>query len=184
MPKADENGGEINEISSAESDEPKNIFIKRMKGTIDMPILYVVLPCYNEEAVLPETTRRLTEKLSSMISSGVCDEKSRILYVDDGSKDKTWELIEKFHGENHLVCGVNLPTTAATKTPLLAGLMTAKEHCDCAASMDADLQDDINVLDGFMENSPRAATWYTVFAASAPPTPPLSARRLRATINS
>ena len=116
-----------------------------------MPILYVVLPCYNEEAVLPETTRRLTEKLSSMISSGVCDEKSRILYVDDGSKDKTWELIEKFHGENHLVCGVKLAHNRGHQNALLAGLMTAKEHCDCAASMDADLQDDINVLDGFME---------------------------------
>ncbi len=104
--------------------------------------------------------------------------------MDDGSKDKTWELIEKFHGENHLVCGVKLAHNRGHQNALLAGLMTAKEHCDCAASMDADLQDDINVLDGFMENSPRAATWYTVFAASAPPTPPLSARRLRATINS
>lgn len=116
-----------------------------------MPILYVVLPCYNEEAVLPETTRRLTEKLTSMIESGVCDKKSRILYVDDGSKDKTWELIEKFHNENHLISGVKLAHNRGHQNALLAGLMTAKEYCDCAASMDADLQDDINVLDGFME---------------------------------
>ncbi len=116
-----------------------------------MPTLYVVLPCYNEEAVLPETTKRLTEKLTDMIKKGVCDQKSRILYVDDGSKDKTWELIEKFHGENHLVSGVKLAHNRGHQNALLAGLMTAKEHCDCAASMDADLQDDINVLDGFME---------------------------------
>lgn len=116
-----------------------------------MPILYVVLPCYNEEAVLPETTRRLTEKLTSMIESGACDKKSRILYVDDGSKDKTWELIEKFHNENHLISGVKLAHNRGHQNALLAGLMTAKEYCDCAASMDADLQDDINVLDGFME---------------------------------
>lgn len=116
-----------------------------------MPILYVVLPCYNEEAVLPETTKRLTEKLTDMINKGVCDEKSRILYVDDGSKDRTWELIEKFHGENHLISGVKLAHNRGHQNALLAGLMTAKEHCDCAASMDADLQDDINVLDGFME---------------------------------
>ena len=116
-----------------------------------MPTLYVVRPCYNEEAVLPETTKRLTEKLTDMIKKGVCDQKSRILYVDDGSKDKTWELIEKFHGENHLVSGVKLAHNRGHQNALLAGLMTAKEHCDCAASMDADLQDDINVLDGFME---------------------------------
>lgn len=116
-----------------------------------MPTLYVVLPCYNEEAVLPETTKRLTEKLTDMIKKGVCDQKSRILYVDDGSKDKTWELIEKFHGGNHLVSGVKLAHNRGHQNALLAGLMTAKEHCDCAASMDADLQDDINVLDGFME---------------------------------
>lgn len=122
-----------------------------MKEKNNMPILYVVLPCYNEEAVLPETTKRLTEKLTDMINKGVCDEKSRILYVDDGSKDKTWELIEKFHGENHLVSGVKLAHNRGHQNALLAGLMTAKEHCDCAASMDADLQDDINVLDGFME---------------------------------
>lgn len=116
-----------------------------------MAVLYVVVPCYNEQEVLTETTRRLTEKLSGMIRTGQCDAASRILYVDDGSKDQTWAMIEAFHQENPLVCGIKLAHNRGHQNALLAGLMVAKEHCDCAASMDADLQDDIHVLDGFME---------------------------------
>jgi len=116
-----------------------------------MAVLYVVIPCYNEQEVLPETNRRLIEKLTDLISRGVCDPNSRILYVDDGSTDTTFQLIEQYHRENPLVCGVKLAHNRGHQAALLAGLMTAKEWCDCAASMDADLQDDINVLDGFME---------------------------------
>lgn len=116
-----------------------------------MAVLYVVVPCYNEEAVLPETTRRLTAKLNELIAAGVCDGASRILYVDDGSKDQTWQLIEQFHAQNPLVTGVKLAHNRGHQNALLAGLMVAKDRCDCAASMDADLQDDVNVLDGFME---------------------------------
>ncbi len=116
-----------------------------------MAVLYVVVPCYNEQEVLPETNRRLTEKLALMIQNGVCDEQSRILYVDDGSTDRTFELIEQYHNETPLVCGIRLAHNRGHQAALLAGLMTAKGLCDCAASMDADLQDDINVLDGFMQ---------------------------------
>lgn len=115
-----------------------------------MPTVYFVIPCYNEEEVLPETAGRLTEKLKSMIASGLADEKSRMLFVDDGSRDKTWELIEKLHGENPYVDGIKLAHNRGHQNALLAGLMTAKDLSDCVVSLDADLQDDIEVLDQFV----------------------------------
>lgn len=115
------------------------------------PVLYVVVPCYNEEEVLPETNKRLCEKIGQLIDRGLCHKDSKILYVDDGSRDKTWEIIEDFHNQNNMVSGVKLAHNRGHQNALLAGLMTAKDLCDCAASMDADLQDDINVLDGFLE---------------------------------
>ena len=115
------------------------------------PILYVVIPCYNEEEVLPETAKRLYIKLKGLIGAGICSEKSRILFVDDGSKDKTWSLIEKYHNESELFSGIKLAHNRGHQNALLAGLMTAKDFCDCAISMDADLQDDIDVINGFME---------------------------------
>lgn len=115
-----------------------------------MPTVYFVIPCYNEEEVLPETAGRLTEKLKSMSASGLADEKSRMLFVDDGSRDKTWELIEKLHGENPYVDGIKLAHNRGHQNALLAGLMTAKDLSDCAVSLDADLQDDIEVLDQFV----------------------------------
>ena len=116
-----------------------------------MPVVYLVVPCYNEEAVLPETVKRLTVKLYKMIKSGKVSKESRMLFVDDGSKDRTWEIIEGFSKENRLVGGVKLSRNRGHQNALLAGLMTAKEYCDCAISLDADLQDDIEVLDQFVE---------------------------------
>lgn len=116
-----------------------------------MPVVYLVVPCYNEEEVLPFTNSKLTEKLGQLISSGKADEKSRILYVDDGSKDKTWELIAKFHQECGCVAGLKLAHNAGHQNALLAGLMYAKEYADCAISLDADLQDDIDVIDEFLD---------------------------------
>lgn len=110
-------------------------------------ILYVVIPCYNEEEVLEETTNRLTEKLNSMIKEKLISKRSKIMFVNDGSKDKTWELIEQFYKKNNFVTGVNLSRNRGHQNALLAGLMTAKEHADIVISMDADLQDDINVMD-------------------------------------
>ncbi len=100
---------------------------------------------------MEETTRQLAGKLSKMISDGACSDKSRILYVDDGSKDKTWQLIERIYGENELVCGLKLAHNRGHQNALYAGLMTAREYADCLVSMDADLQDDIDVLDKFMD---------------------------------
>ena len=109
--------------------------------------LYVVIPCYNEEEVLTVTTEKLTEKLQKMIKDKLIGKDSKIMYVNDGSKDTTWELISKFNKENKFVTGVNLSRNRGHQNALLAGLMTAKEYADIVISMDADLQDDINVMD-------------------------------------
>lgn len=116
-----------------------------------MAKVYLVVPCYNEEEVLPETVKRLTAKLEEMIADGKADKESRILFVDDGSRDSTWELIEKYTEESVLVGGLKLSRNRGHQNALLAGLMCAKEHCDCAISLDADLQDDIGVLDSFVD---------------------------------
>lgn len=115
-----------------------------------MDSLYIVVPCYNEEEVLHETTKRLTDKIDRMIAGGLISQDSRIMYVDDGSKDKTWQLIEELHGQEPRVLGVKLSRNRGHQNALLAGLMTAKDLCDVTISMDADLQDDIEVLDEFV----------------------------------
>ena len=114
-------------------------------------ILYLVIPCYNEELVLSETTDRLTGKLDQMVKRKLISPKSKIMYVDDGSKDHTWSLIEKLHQKNRYVEGVKLAKNRGHQNALLAGLMTAKTRADVLISMDADLQDDIEVLDQFIE---------------------------------
>lgn len=116
-----------------------------------MPVVYLVIPCYNEEAVLPETNRRLTEKMRTMMQAGIADEKSRILYVDDGSRDKTWQLIEEYHRADPLVRGIKLAHNRGHQNALLAGLTTASADCDCAISLDADLQDDVDAIDQFVQ---------------------------------
>ncbi len=118
--------------------------------TADKPILYLVVPCYNEEEVLPETSRRLREKLTVLTAEGRISEKSRIVFVNDGSKDKTWEIIAGLHQADPLFCGVCLSRNKGHQNALLAGLMTAKEHADIVISMDADLQDDVDAVDGMI----------------------------------
>ncbi len=112
--------------------------------------LMVVIPCYNEEPVLRETARRLTEKMGRMIADGLCTPDSRVLFVDDGSKDKTWEIIAALHAENPLFQGVKLTRNRGHQNALLAGLHTAAERADVIISMDADLQDDMNAMDQFL----------------------------------
>lgn len=114
-------------------------------------ILYIVVPCYNEEAVLHETSKRLKEKMTALINDKKISYKSRVLFVDDGSKDKTWEIIEELHGSDDLFSGLKLSRNKGHQNALLAGLMTAKELADISISMDADLQDDINVVDQFVD---------------------------------
>lgn len=115
------------------------------------PILFLVIPCYNEEEVLPETNRCVGDKLRRMITDGVVSGKSRILYVNDGSRDRTWDIIQELYRQDEYVTGITLSRNKGHQNALLAGLMTAKEHADIVISMDADLQDDVEVLDKFVE---------------------------------
>ena len=113
--------------------------------------LYVVVPCYKEEAVLPETAKRLREKLHALIDQGRIASGSRILFVNDGSKDRTWEIIEGLHAQDPIYSGVNLSRNRGHQNALLAGLLTAVQYADMMVSMDADLQDDINAMDAMID---------------------------------
>ncbi len=116
-----------------------------------MEKLYLVIPCYNEEAVLEETKKRLKEKMESLIKNKKISKDSKVVFVNDGSKDKTWEMIVKFHEEDSLFSGINLSRNRGHQNALLAGLMTVYPSADMVISMDADLQDDINVIDQFID---------------------------------
>ena len=114
-------------------------------------VLYVVVPCYNEQEVLPETAGRLLEKLKNLMAENKIDRRSRILFVNDGSKDATWSMIQSFAAANPVYAGVNLSRNRGHQNALLAGITTAAEHADMIVSMDADLQDDINAMDAMID---------------------------------
>lgn len=116
-----------------------------------MDTLYFVLPCFNEQEVLAETVKRLVLKLGGLIADGQVSNLSRILFVDDGSNDATWGLIERFHKEQPLVTGLKLSHNRGHQNALLAGLMIAKDCANIVISMDADLQDDIAAVDEFIK---------------------------------
>lgn len=111
--------------------------------------LYIVIPCYNEQEVLRETARQLFEKFETM--RGKISSDSRIVFVNDGSKDHTWDIIKELHEANPLYSGINLSRNRGHQNALLAGLMTVKGYCDMAISMDADLQDDIVAIDEMVD---------------------------------
>lgn len=114
-------------------------------------ILFLVIPCYNEEEVLHETTKRLKEKYNDLIERKIISNQSKVLYVNDGSKDKTWEIIEEISSTDNMFTGISLSRNRGHQNALVAGLMTAKEHADIIISMDADLQDDINAIDKMLD---------------------------------
>jgi glycosyltransferase involved in cell wall biosynthesis len=116
-----------------------------------MTTVYLVVPCYNEEEVLPETSARLLDKIKTLVASGKIGVDSRILLVDDGSKDRTWNIIEQLHESEEYICGLKLSRNRGHQNALLAGLMTAKDYADATISLDADLQDDIEVIDEFID---------------------------------
>jgi len=113
--------------------------------------LYIVVPCYNEEEVLHETSRRLREKLEQLMQCGKISPESRIMFVNDGSRDRTWEIISELHRECSLFSGIDLSRNRGHQNALLAGLMIAKDRADMVISMDADLQDDINAVDAMVD---------------------------------
>lgn len=114
-------------------------------------ILYIVIPCYNEEAVIRETAKRVAMKMQQLYDRELISEKSKVLFVDDGSKDMTWPMIEALHAENPIYTGVKLSRNKGHQNALVAGLSVAVKSADMIISMDADLQDDINAIDGFIE---------------------------------
>lgn len=113
--------------------------------------LFLVIPCYNEQEVLPETSRRLKEKFSFLIQSGKIAPQSRIVFVDDGSKDKTWEIITDLHEKDNIFRGIKLSRNKGHQNALIAGLATVKEECDAVITLDADLQDDINAINSMID---------------------------------
>lgn len=115
------------------------------------PILYIVIPCYNEEAVLPVTSGTFLEKITQLAAAGKISDESRVLFVNDGSKDDTWNIITKLAASDAHYEGVCLSRNRGHQNALLAGLMTAKEHADVAISIDCDGQDDINAMDAMLD---------------------------------
>ncbi|OPJ63318.1 glycosyltransferase family 2 protein [Clostridium chromiireducens] len=114
-------------------------------------ILYLVIPCYNEEEVLHVTAKKLLVKINNMVEDELISKDSKILFVNDGSKDNTWSIIKELHKQNDIFSGINLSRNRGHQNALLAGLMTAKEIADVTISLDADLQDDVDVIDKFVE---------------------------------
>ncbi|MGI6030147.1 MAG: glycosyltransferase family 2 protein [Eubacteriales bacterium] len=113
--------------------------------------LYIVIPCYNEQEVLPETARRLRAKMDQLLQAGTIHPDSHVIFVDDGSKDQTWPLICSLHEKDPLYRGIKLTRNRGHQNALLCGLMTVRREADAVISMDADLQDDIDAIDGFVK---------------------------------
>ena len=117
----------------------------------EAPVLAIVVPCYKEEAVLHETHKRLSQLLDRLATKERISPKSYILYVNDGSTDRTWEIIKEFYKNSSYACGLNLAGNVGHQNALMAGLNAVKERCDAAISIDADLQDDVNVIPEMVE---------------------------------
>ncbi len=111
------------------------------------PVLYIVIPCYNEQEVLPITAPMFLKKLTQLCDDGLIADDSRIMFVNDGSSDGTWELIRALSEENEHYIGISQSRNRGHQNALLAGLMEAKDRCDISISIDCDGQDDINAMD-------------------------------------
>lgn len=116
-----------------------------------MTKLYLAIPCYNEEEVLPDTSQKLKDKFTELINKGKISSDSKIVFIDDGSKDQTWDIIKELHEADGIFSGIRLSCNRGHQNALLCGLMTLKEYADAVISIDADLQDDINTFDEMLE---------------------------------
>ncbi len=116
-----------------------------------MTKLYLAIPCYNEEEVLPDSAQKLLKKYDDLYDAGKITADSRIIFIDDGSKDKTWEIIERLHEEDKRFGGIKMSRNRGHQNALLGGLMTLRDKCDAVISLDADLQDDIDAIDKMVE---------------------------------
>ncbi len=112
-----------------------------------LPVLYMVIPCYNEAEVLPITSKLFLKKLQDLIIAGAISHQSRILFIDDGSRDETWSIISSLARESSSFCGIRQSRNRGHQNAVLAGLMEAKDKCDITISIDCDGQDDLNAMD-------------------------------------
>ncbi len=124
---------------------------------MNTPKLFIVIPCYNEQEALPITAKRLVELTDDMLKKGLIDPGSRIVLVDDGSKDDTWKVITELHEGDSRFEGVKLAHNAGHMNALWAGMTLSAERCDCVITIDADLQDDVNAMYGFLEEFRKGA---------------------------
>lgn len=124
---------------------------------MNTPKLFIVIPCYNEQEALPITAKRLVELTDDMLKKGLIDPQSRIVLVDDGSKDDTWKVITELHEGDSRFEGVKLAHNAGHMNALWAGMTLSVERCDCVITIDADLQDDVNAMYGFLEEFRKGA---------------------------
>ena len=124
---------------------------------MNTPKLFIVIPCYNEQEALPITAKRLVELTDDMLKKGLIDSGSRIVLVDDGSKDDTWKVITELHEGDSRFEGVKLAHNAGHMNALWAGMTLSVERCDCVITIDADLQDDVNAMYGFLEEFRKGA---------------------------
>lgn len=115
------------------------------------PVLWIVIPCYNEEQVLPITAPMFLEKIHNLTAQGLVSDKSRVLFVNDGSRDKTWELVQGFAAQDEHYIGISQSRNRGHQNAVLAGLMEAKDKCDITISIDCDGQDDINAMDAMVD---------------------------------
>lgn len=125
----------------------------KMRGAFSLkkPVLYLVIPCYNEQEVLPITSKLFLDKLTGLCAAGKISPESRVLFVNDGSKDATWSIIQSLSGQDERFAGVCLSRNRGHQNALLAGLMYAKDKCDITISIDCDGQDDINAMDAMVD---------------------------------
>ena len=130
--------------------EQKIYILKKEASSVKKPVLYIVIPCYNEQEVLPITNTMFLDKLMSFINAGRIDGKSRVMFVNDGSKDDTWTIIQALSAENEHFEGVSLSRNRGHQNALLGGLMVAKDLADVTISIDCDGQDDINAMDDML----------------------------------
>ena len=113
--------------------------------------LYIVVPCYNEEEMLPVSSKVFIEKIKQLVGDNAVSSQSRVLFVDDGSKDKTWEIIDELSANNTECCGLKLSRNCGHQNALMAGMSEAMKHADMIVTIDADLQDDVNCIDRMVE---------------------------------
>ena len=122
-------------------------YISKERKKVMKPILYIVIPCYNEEEDLPKTKNIFLNKITDLVSLGKIDEQSRVLFVNDGSRDDTWKIISDLAKENHYFKGISLSRNRGHQNALLAGLDEARNFADITVSIDCDGKDDISAVD-------------------------------------